>query len=125
MDSTTIPVELKYSPDHEWFGPDLRVGVSDFAQNALGDLTYVELPSVGDTFEQGQEFGTLESTKSVSPLYMPVSGRVKAVNTALMDAPELVNRSPYGEGWLIELEDAGPADGLLDAEGYRKHLEGL
>ena len=87
---SNIPAELRYSEDHEWISTSApwKIGVSDYAQNALGDLTYVELPSVGDTFEKGQEFGTLESTKSVSPLFMPVAGTIKAVNEALVDAPE-------------------------------------
>lgn len=125
MENSTIPSELMYSEDHEWLNKDMRIGVSDFAQKALGDLTYVELPSVGDHFDKGQEFGTLESTKSVSPLFMPVSGTIKAVNEALVDAPELVNKDPYGEGWIVEIENAGSADGLLDAAGYGKHLESL
>lgn len=99
--------------------------MSDYAQNALGDLTYVELPSVGDTFEKGQEFGTLESTKSVSPLFMPVAGTIKAVNEVLVDAPEKVNQDPYGEGWLIEIESAEGVSELLDAAAYKAHLETL
>lgn len=124
MSDTSIPNELRYSEDHEWISLSApwRIGVSDFAQNALGDLTYVELPAVGDSFEKGQEFGTLESTKSVSPLIMPVNGTIKAINEALVDAPELVNQSPYGDGWLIEIESADCA-GLLDAAGYKAHLE--
>ena len=90
-----------------------------------GDHTYVELPSVGDTFEKGQEFGTLESTKSVSPLFMPVAGTIKAVNEALVDAPEKVNQDPYGEGWLIEIESAEGVSELLDAAAYKAHLETL
>lgn len=85
----------------------------------------MELPSVGDTFEKGEEFGTLESTKSVSPLYMPVSGTIKAVNEALADAPELVNQSPYGDGWIVEIESADGLDVLLDADGYKALLETL
>ena len=99
--------------------------MSDYAQNALGDLTYVALPSVGATFEKGQEFGTLESTKSVSPLLMPVAGTVKAVNEALADAPEKVNQDPYGEGWIIEIEAAEGVGELLDAAAYKAHLETL
>ena len=114
---SNIPAELRYSEDHEWISTSApwKIGVSDYAQNALGDLTYVELPSVGDTFEKGQEFGTLESTKSVSPLFMPVAGTIKAVNEALVDAPEKVNQDPYGEGWLIEIESAEGVSELLDA----------
>lgn len=123
MSALTYPAELKYSDDHEWIDAKGRIGVTAFAQNALGDITFVELPSVGDIFEKGQEFGTLESTKSVSPLYMPVAGKVKAVNSALEDAPELVNQFPYGEGWIIELEDAGDTSHLLDSAAYQKTLE--
>lgn len=127
MADTSIPSELRYTNEHEWISTSApwRIGVSDYAQNALGDLTYVELPSVGDTFEKGEEFGTLESTKSVSPLYMPVSGTIKAVNEALADAPELVNQSPYGDGWLVEIESADGLDVLLDADGYKALLETL
>ena len=116
---SNIPAELRYSEDHEWISTSApwKIGVSDYAQNALGDLTYVELPSVGDTFEKGQEFGTLESTKSVSPLFMPVAGTVKAVNEALVDAPEKVN--------LIEIESAEGVSELLDAAAYKAHLETL
>lgn len=121
--SQTFPAELKYTADHEWMDAKGRIGVTDFAQNALGDITFVELPSVGDTFAAGQEFGTLESTKSVSPLYMPVAGTVKAVNSALDDAPELVNQSPYGDGWIIQLEAAGDTSALLDSASYQKTLE--
>jgi len=116
-----------YTNDHEWItkkGP-WKIGVSDFAQNALGDLTFVELPNVGDHFDKGQEFGTLESTKSVSPLYMPAGGTVKAVNEELANAPELVNQDPYGKGWIIEIEAADSLDGLLDAAAYKAYLETL
>lgn len=123
MSDLSFPAELKYSDDHEWLAPNGRIGVSDFAQNALGDITFAELPSVGDTFEKGQEFGTLESTKSVSPLLMPVSGTVKAVNTALEDSPELVNQSPYGDGWIIEVENIGDSSHLMNAAAYTKHVE--
>ena len=124
---SNIPAELRYSEDHEWISTSApwKIGVSDYAQNALGDLTYVELPSVGDTFEKGQEFGTLESSKSVSPLFMPVAGTIKAVNEALVDAPEKVNQDPYGEGWLIEIESAEGVSELLDAAAYKAHLETL
>ena len=127
MSDTSIPSELRYTSEHEWISTSApwRIGVSDYAQNALGDLTYVELPSVGDTFEKGEEFGTLESTKSVSPLYMPVSGTIKAVNEALADAPELVNQSPYDEGWIVEIESAEGLDVLFDADGYKALLETL
>ena len=127
MSASTIDNTVRYTSEHEWISTasPWKIGVSDYAQNALGDLTYVELPSVGDTFEKGEEFGTLESTKSVSPLYMPVSGTIKAVNEALADAPELVNQSPYGDGWIVEIESADGLDVLLDADGYKALLETL
>ena len=127
MSASTIDNTVRYTSEHEWISTSSpwKIGVSDYAQNALGDLTYVELPNVGDHFDQGQEFGTLESTKSVSPLYMPVTGTVKAVNEALADAPELVNKSPYGEGWLIEIEPAGDIEGLMDGDAYKAFLETL
>lgn len=127
MAHSLIPAELRYSKEHEWITTSApwRVGVTDYAQNALGDLTYAELPSVGDTFENGQEFGTLESTKSVSPLYMPVAGTIKAVNEALVDAPEQINQSPYGDGWLVEVESVENLDDLLDAAAYQAYLETL
>ncbi|MBO4793514.1 MAG: glycine cleavage system protein GcvH [Deltaproteobacteria bacterium] len=127
MATSNIPSNVLYTSEHEWISTAApwKIGVSDYAQNALGDLTYVELPSVGDHFEKGQEFGTLESTKSVSPLYMPASGTVKAVNEALNDAPELVNQDPYGKGWIIEIEAAESLDNLLDADAYGKFLETL
>ncbi len=125
--SNNIPSNVLYTSEHEWISKNApwKIGVSDYAQNALGDLTYVELPSVGDYFDKGQEFGTLESTKSVSPLYMPASGTVKAVNEALNNAPELVNQDPYGKGWIIEIESAERLEDLLDADAYGKFLETL
>ncbi len=122
-----LPSDLKYHADHEWISPapPHRLGVSDFAQDQLGDLTFVELPEVGAALARGREFGTLESTKSVSPLLSPVDGRVTAVNEVLSDDPGLVNRDPYGEGWIIEVELRDPAqlNELLDAAAYRKQLE--
>ena len=127
MEGKNIPSNVRYSNDHEWISLSAPwlIGVSDYAQNALGDITYVELPAVGDVFEAGQEFGTLESTKSVSPLLMPVAGTIKAVNEALVDAPELVNQEPYGKGWIVEIESAEGVDTLLDAAAYAAFLETL
>lgn len=124
-----FPPSLKYDVEHEWAsatGP-CRIGVSDFAQDQLGDLTFVELPEVGTVFSKGDEFGTLESTKSVSPLFAPLSGKVVAVNEALEDDPGLVNSDPYGEGWIIEIEPADPSElsNLMDAPAYIKYLETL
>jgi glycine cleavage system H protein len=105
-------------------GP-VRVGITHYAQDALGDIVFVQLPDVGDGLESGQAFGEVESTKSVSDVYAPVSGEVKAKNEALDSTPELVNSDPYGEGWLIEISVADPSalDGMLDAEAYQRHVD--
>ncbi len=118
-----IPGDLRYSNDHEWARKDgdvVRVGITDYAQDALGDVVFVDLPEVGDAVGEGGTLGEVESTKSVSEVYAPVSGTVRAVNEALRQSPELVNADPYGEGWLCEIEVASSAeyDGLLDAAGY-------
>ncbi|HQU25416.1 MAG TPA: glycine cleavage system protein GcvH [Acidimicrobiales bacterium] len=118
-----IPGDLRYSNDHEWArkeGEVVRVGITDYAQDALGDVVFVDLPEVGDAVGVGGTLGEVESTKSVSEVYAPVSGTVRAVNEALRQSPELVNADPYGEGWLCEIEVASSAeyDGLLDAAGY-------
>ncbi len=123
-----IPEDLRYTPEHEWVrpgSPPVRVGITDFAQDALGDIVYVQLPEPGTATEAGQAFGEVESTKSVSEIYAPVSGTVVATNPRLADEPELVNGDPYGEGWLVEIEPSDP-DGLgqlLDADGYRELTE--
>ncbi len=118
-----IPGELRYSPEHEWVrveGARVRVGITDYAQDALGDIVFVDLPSVGSTVEAGGQIGEVESTKSVSEIYAPLSGTVTAVNDTLADGPERINQDPYGEGWIYELELASGADpaGLLDAAAY-------
>lgn len=114
------PDNLLYRDSHEWLTTDepRRVGVSDFAQDELGDVVFVELPEPGDPLAAGEPFGVIESIKAVSDLYSPVDGEVVAVNEALFDQPELVNEDPYGEGWLLEVEVAGKDD-LLSAEDYR------
>jgi glycine cleavage system H protein len=125
------PDDLKYTAEHEWVrtpdqaGAPVRVGITDFAQDALGDIVYVSLPEVGAELEGGSTVGELESTKSVSDVYAPVSGTVTAVNEALDGTPELVNSDPYGEGWLFELtpSDASAMDALLDAAGYQAALD--
>jgi glycine cleavage system H protein len=125
-----IPEHLRYTAEHEWAAAGeqtsaVRVGVTDFAQRALGDVVFVQLPEVGAQVAKGDPIGEIESTKSLSEIYAPLSGAIVAVNGALADSPELVNADPYGEGWLIEIEPAGPsatAD-LLDAEGYRSLTE--
>ncbi len=126
MSTGNIPSNLLYSKEHEWLDTtSLRIGVTDFAQNALGDLTYVEMPTVGDELEEGGEFGSLESTKSVSPLYLPVAGTIKAINENLEDHPELINQAPYSDGWIVELEALGDTSTLLNAEAYAAFLETL
>ena len=127
MSDLEYPSGLRYTAEHEWVrvdGDTVRVGITSFAQEALGDVVYVSLPTVGDAVVAGDTCGEVESTKSVSDLYAPVSGEVSAVNGALDATPELVNSYPYGEGWMYELtvSDAGALDGLLDVEAYTAQL---
>ena len=122
------PDDRKYQESHEYAtsGDDqVTVGISDFAQDELGDVVFVELPAVGDELTQGEEFGVIESIKAVSDLYAPVSGTVTEVNEALFDQPELVNDAPYGEGWMLKLEGVDDADfeGLLSAAEYSEQTE--
>jgi glycine cleavage system H protein len=122
------PEDLRYTPEHEWVrreGPTtLRFGITSFAAQALGDVVYVALPAEGSTLTAGEPCGEVESTKSVSDLYAPVSGEVTAVNAALDATPELVNSDPYGEGWMYELRASDPAalEGLLDVDAYTAQL---
>jgi glycine cleavage system H protein len=124
------PEDLKYTSEHEWVrnpgeaDSSVRVGITDYAQDALGDIVYVSLPDVGDQIEAGAAIGELESTKSVSDIYAPVSGKIAARNDALDGSPELVNSDPYGEGWLFEVVpgEPGDVDGLMDAQGYQDSL---
>ena len=126
------PDDLKYTSEHEWVRTPgehegaVRVGITQYAQDALGDIVYVSLPAVGDALEAGSTCGELESTKSVSDVYAPLAGEVVAVNDALDATPELVNNDPYGAGWLFEVvpADAGAVEGLLDAATYQAGLEG-
>ncbi len=118
------PEELRYSRDHEWaqvVGDTVSVGITDFAQDALGDVVFVDLPKVGAAVSAGDVIGEVESTKSVSEIYAPVSGTVTTVNEALRGAPETLNSDPYGEGWLCEIGGVDPTsvETLLDAEAYR------
>jgi glycine cleavage system H protein len=118
-----VPDDLKYTAEHEWArvdGQTIRVGVTDYAQQALGDVVYVALPEVGAQIRQGEAFGEVESTKSVSDLYAPVTGTIKARNDELDGRPELINSDPYGEGWIVEIEVAEPTQvgELLDPAAY-------
>lgn len=119
-----IPADLRYAKSHEWLRPEsdgaVTIGITDYAQNSLGDITYVQLPKVGATLKAGDTFGVVESVKAASDLYAPVAGTVLAVNTALDSAPETVNQSPYGNGWMLKLKPTAAADvnALLDAPAY-------
>ncbi|MFB6217625.1 MAG: glycine cleavage system protein GcvH [Halobacteriaceae archaeon] len=119
-----VPDGFRYLETHEYIDPETgRVGVTDFAQDELGDVVFVELPDAGASLSAGEQFGVIESIKAVSDLYAPVAGEVTAVNDELVDAPELVNEDPYGEGWMLEVAfDDIPAD-LLAADGYREQIE--
>ena len=125
-----IPGELRYTAEHEWIraeeGSTVTVGITHYAQESLGDIVFVSLPSVGDQVEAGQSCGEVESTKSVSELYAPVTGQVTEVNSAVDDAPETINSAPYEAGWLfrIELGDPGQLDGLLSASEYEAMTQG-
>jgi glycine cleavage system H protein len=120
-----IPENLKYSKEHEWLEVKddiVTIGITDYAQGELGDVVYVELPAVGDQFEMQDAFGTIEAVKAVSDLYCPISGEVTEINESLEDAPETVNKDPYGDGWMIKIrvEDSAQIDNLLDANAYKE-----
>jgi glycine cleavage system H protein len=125
-----LPEDMRFAKDHEWAKLEkdiVKVGISDYAQDQLGDIVFVELPQVGDTLAKGDQLGTVESVKAVSELYMPVSGEVLAVNKVLEESPELVNKAPYGEGWMIEVKpsDLSELDDLMSKETYIHMLKGL
>lgn len=128
MSDLDYPDDLRYTSDHEWVrdveGGTIRIGITAFAQDSLGDVVYVSLPAVGATVSSGEACGEVESTKSVSDIYAPISGEVTAVNDALDSSPELVNSAPYTEGWMYEVRpaDGGVLDGLMDAAAYRASL---
>lgn len=122
------PIELKYSKDHEWIrvnGNEVTLGITFHAQEAMGDVVFVELPGVGEAFEDGESFANIESVKAVSDCYIPFKGTVTAVNESLEDAPESINNDPYGEGWIIkmEVEDVSVLDGLMSSEEYQEFLK--
>ena len=129
LSELVIPDDRRYAEDHEWVkidGDAAVIGISDYAQDQLGDVVFVELPQVGAVFDKGAEFGTVESVKAVSELYMPIGGEVTAVNTTLEDAPELVNNDPYEGGWMIRVKpaDAAQIDALMDKAAYLEALKG-
>ena len=129
LNELNFPDDLRYAKSHEWArteGDKIKVGISDYAQDQLGDIVFVELPEVGDTLGQGEEFGTVESVKAVSELYMPVAGEVVAINDTLEDAPEKVNSTPYGDGWMLEVKADNPAEmnDLMDNNAYVETLKG-
>ncbi|MFB6103068.1 MAG: glycine cleavage system protein GcvH [Haloplanus sp.] len=126
--SFDVPADRRYLESHEWTTTDedeVRIGITDFAQDELGDVVFVELPATGDEVQQGEEFGVVESIKAVSDLVSPISGTVVGVNEELFDAPELVNQDPYGGGWMLDVEPSDPDefDDLLSAEAYRDKIE--
>lgn len=126
----TFDDSVKYQESHEWArleGDEIVVGISDYAQDELGDVVFVELPEVGASFKKGDAFGVVESVKAASDLYLPAGGEIVAVNEALRDTPEKVNEAPFGDGWIIRVKigDAGELDGLMDAAAYKAFTEGL
>ena len=122
----SVPEELQYTKSHEWVrreGDTATIGITDHAQDELGDVVFVELPEEGDTFDAGDSFGTVESVKAVSDLYTPVGGEVVEINEVLGDSPEKINEDPYGEGWIVKLRISGEPAGLLSAADYEAFLE--
>ena len=129
INELNLPEDVRYTDDHEWAkknGDVVRIGISDYAQDQLGDIVFVELPDVGSSFEKGEEFGTVESVKAVSELYMPMGGEVTAINEALADAPETVNSDPYNGGWMIEIKASDPAEleAMKSKADYLEMLKG-
>ena len=129
LSELNLPEDVRYTKDHEWArnnGDKVTIGITDFAQDQLGDIVFVELPETGDSFAAGDEFGTVESVKAVSELYMPLGGEVVAINESLEDAPELVNNAPYDKGWMLAVKpsDPGEFDQLMDRAAYLEMLKG-
>ncbi len=124
-----LPDNIRYADDHEWVrveGDKVRVGLDDYAQDQLGDIVFVELPQVGDTFKQGEEFATVESVKAVVECYLPVGGEIIAVNSELEESPELINKSPYGDGWMVDVKptDLSEMDALMTNDACLEKLKG-
>jgi len=129
LDELNFPDNIRYAESHEWAqasGDKIKIGITDYAQDQLGDIVFVELPEKGNTFGKGEAFGTVESVKAVSELYMPVGGEVMAVNAALEESPEKVNNAPYSDGWMIEIKAESPSelDALLTNDAYLETLKG-
>jgi len=129
LNELNFPDDARYAESHEWVrteGDKVKIGISDYAQDQLGDIVFVELPEVGDTFNKGEEFGTVESVKAVSELYMPIAGKIVAINSSLEESPEKVNNTPYGDGWMIEVKADNPpeVDDLMDNNAYLGTLKG-
>lgn len=125
-----LPNTVRYAETHEWAKPDgdtIFVGITDYAQDHLGDITYVELPPVGEVFHKGEQFGTVESVKAVSELFLPVGGEIVAVNIELADSPDLINSDPYSAGWILQVkpELPGELESLMTADSYREFVGGL
>jgi glycine cleavage system H protein len=130
INELNMPDDLRYTDDHEWAkaeGETVKIGITDYAQDQLGEIIFVEMPEVGDTLDKGANFGSLESVKAVSDMVMPVGGEVLSVNEALADAPELLNQDPYSGGWIIEIKPGDPSelDQLMDKNAYLDMLKGL
>jgi glycine cleavage system H protein len=125
---SNIPENLRYSKDHEWVGVDgdiATVGITDYAQHSLGDVVYIDMPRVGDKLSAHEAFGSVESVKAVSEIFMPITGEITEVNDSLNDTPEEVNNDPYGEGWMVKvkMDNPGEADAMLSAVEYEEYLE--
>lgn len=128
LNELNLPADIRYTDDHEWAqvtGDTVKIGVSDYAQDQLGDIVFVEFPEAGDSFDKGDEFGSLESVKAVSELYLPIAGEIVAINEALEDSPELINEDPYAN-WIVEVKpaDSSEVDALMTAEQYLDMLKG-
>ena len=130
IDELNLPEEAYYTQNHEWArldGEEITIGITDYAQDQLGDIVFVEMPQIGDSFSKGDEFGTVESVKAVAELYLPVGGEIVSVNSSLEDAPELVNTSPHEDGWIARMKpaDPGEVDALMAKNAYMDMLKGV